>query len=35
MTIIHGFELQSEREVPELRLTAKLYRHVGTGTELL
>jgi Zn-dependent M16 (insulinase) family peptidase len=35
MTIIHGFELLREQEIPELNTRARLYRHVKTGAELL
>jgi Zn-dependent M16 (insulinase) family peptidase len=35
MTIIHGFELLREQAIPELNSTARLYRHVKTGAELL
>ena len=35
MTLIHGFELQEERAIPELNLTASLYRHARTGARLL
>jgi len=35
MTHTHGFTLIEEREVPELRTMAKLYRHDATGAELL
>ncbi|MBN1878058.1 MAG: insulinase family protein [Anaerolineae bacterium] len=35
MTIIHGFELVREKEIPELNTRAKLYRHVETGARLL
>jgi len=35
MTIVHGFELLREGAVPELNLTARLYRHIATGAELL
>ena len=35
MTNTHGFTLVEEREVPELRTMAKLYRHDATGAELL
>jgi Zn-dependent M16 (insulinase) family peptidase len=31
----HGFELVSERDIPELNTRAKLYRHIRTGAELL
>ena len=35
MTTIHGFELVHEQAIPELNSTARLYRHVKTGAELL
>ncbi|MCB9456977.1 MAG: insulinase family protein [Anaerolineaceae bacterium] len=35
MTEYHGFELVSERDIPELNTRAKLYRHTRTGAELL
>src|SRR6266700_863634 len=35
MTIIHGFELLRAQEIPELNTSARLYRHVKTGAELL
>ncbi|MBZ0278495.1 MAG: insulinase family protein, partial [Anaerolineae bacterium] len=35
MTVYHGFELVSERYIPEINSHAKLYRHVRTGAELL
>ncbi|MFC1868090.1 insulinase family protein [Thermodesulfobacteriota bacterium] len=35
MTVIHGFELKKEQEIPELKTKAFLYRHVKTGAELL
>jgi presequence protease len=35
MTDTHGFEKISEREIPELRTKAALYRHSRTGCELL
>ncbi len=35
MTIIRGFELLREQEVPELNTKACLWRHVKTGAELL
>jgi Zn-dependent M16 (insulinase) family peptidase len=35
MTITHGFELVSERALPEASSTARLYRHARTGAELL
>lgn len=31
----HGFELLSERVIPELNMTARLFRHVRTGAGLL
>jgi Zn-dependent M16 (insulinase) family peptidase len=35
MTDYFGFELQEEREIPELNTTARLFRHLRTGAELL
>jgi Zn-dependent M16 (insulinase) family peptidase len=35
MTIRHGFESLWLREVPELKTRAEMFRHVGTGTDLL
>jgi Zn-dependent M16 (insulinase) family peptidase len=35
MTPIHGFELLTEQEIPELNTTARLWRHLRTGAELL
>jgi Zn-dependent M16 (insulinase) family peptidase len=35
MTILHGFERISEKDIPELRITAELFRHLKTGAELL
>ena len=35
MTTTHGFTLLEEREIPELNLMARLYRHDTTGAELL
>jgi len=35
MTATRGFELIREHEVPEINSTARHYRHVGTGAELL
>ncbi len=35
MTTTHGFELLREQAIPELNSTARLYRHVTTGAELL
>ncbi len=35
MTIVNGFELLHEQQIPELNTVARLYRHVKTGAELL
>ncbi len=35
MPEIHGFVLVRERSIPELHMTARLFRHVRTGAELL
>ncbi len=35
MTITHGFQVQREQDIKELRTHAKLFRHVKTGAELL
>ena len=35
MTIIHGFQVQREQDIKELRIQAKLFRHARTGAELL
>jgi presequence protease len=35
MTDNFGFELEREEEIPELNITARLYRHGQTGAELL
>jgi Zn-dependent M16 (insulinase) family peptidase len=35
MSLRHGFESLWLREVPELKTRAELFRHVGTGTDLL
>jgi len=35
MTVIHGFELISEQEIPELKTKAFFYRHIKTGAEIL
>ena len=35
MTTIHGFELIREQSLAEINSTARLYRHAGTGAELL
>jgi presequence protease len=35
MTVIHGFELLRERDIPEINSKARLFRHVKTGAELL
>lgn len=35
MTITHGFELLREEEIEERNVTARLYRHIKSGAELL
>jgi Zn-dependent M16 (insulinase) family peptidase len=35
MAIVHGFELISEQALPEANSTARRYRHVKTGADLL
>ena len=35
MTIIHGFELTREQDIPELKTRAFLYEHLKTGAKLL
>jgi Zn-dependent M16 (insulinase) family peptidase len=35
MTHQHGFELVREQQIPELNTTARFYRHVKTGAQLL
>ncbi len=35
MTIIHGFELLKEQDIPEMNTKARLFRHANTGAELL
>jgi Zn-dependent M16 (insulinase) family peptidase len=35
MAIVHGFELVEERALPEANATARRYRHVKTGADLL
>jgi Zn-dependent M16 (insulinase) family peptidase len=35
MTVIHGFELLREEEIEERQATARLYRHLQSGAELL
>ncbi len=35
MSAVNGFELVHEREIPEYKTRAKLYRHLKTGAELL
>ena len=35
MTITHGFELLREEEIEERNVTARLYRHLQSGAELL
>ena len=32
---LHGFELVRDQAIPELSTQARLYRHIGTGAELL
>ena len=31
----HGFELLAERDIPEINTQARLYRHLGTGAQLV
>src|SRR5262245_55974462 len=35
MSATHGFELLRERKLPEINSAARLYRHGGTGAQLL
>ena len=35
MTAIHGFELIREQKLSEINSTARYYRHVATGAELI
>ncbi|RME83228.1 MAG: peptidase M16 [Caldilineae bacterium] len=35
MTLIHGFELIREQDIPEINTHARLFRHAKTGAELL
>jgi Zn-dependent M16 (insulinase) family peptidase len=35
MTATHGFELIREQKLPEINSTARYYRHVATGAELI
>lgn len=35
MTIIHGFELIREQDIPEINTHARIFRHVRTGAELI
>jgi Zn-dependent M16 (insulinase) family peptidase len=35
MTVVHGFELIDEQALPEANSTARRYRHVRTGADLL
>jgi Zn-dependent M16 (insulinase) family peptidase len=35
MTMIHGFKLTREQDIPEIKTRAFLYEHVKTGAELL
>jgi len=35
MAVIHGFEQIKEQEIPELKTSARFFRHMKTGAELL
>ncbi len=35
MKLHHGFELLEKKEITELKIEAKLFRHVKTGAELI
>jgi hypothetical protein len=35
MTVIHGFELVQEQDIPEISSKARLFRHLRTGARLL
>ena len=35
MTVIHGFQLQAEQDIRELKVYARVFRHIKTGAELL
>lgn len=35
MTVIHGFELVREQDIPEINTRARIFRHVRTGAELI
>ncbi|MDY7002367.1 MAG: insulinase family protein, partial [Thermodesulfobacteriota bacterium] len=35
MAVVHGFELTREQDIPEINATARMFRHVATGAELL
>jgi Zn-dependent M16 (insulinase) family peptidase len=35
MTVVHGFKLIEERDIPELNTMARLYLHVKTSAQLL
>ena len=35
MTVIHGFELIREQDIPEINTRARIFRHVRTGAELI
>ena len=35
MTTIHGFELVSQRAIPEISAHVSRYRHVKTGADLI
>ena len=35
MTVIHGFQLQAEQDIRELKVCARVFSHIKTGAELL
>ena len=35
MRLVHGFQLERERKIDELKIEARLYRHARTGAALL
>ncbi len=35
MKLLHGFELLEKKELTELKIEAKLFRHIKTGAELI
>ena len=35
MAVVHGFELTREQNIPEINSTARVFRHLATGAELL